>query len=759
MANRRRLVRTGLAACGLLAILTFGPGRPQRVLSGVEDDFGYTVDFETFGWVNISGSGTEIAFPSADNSFVGPIPIGFTLPFYENDYPSLYISTNGIISFGAGSLIPNMAPIPFSSSPNNFAAPLWDDLNVGGVNSGEAYFDLLGTAPNRIFVVQYEGVSRPATPDDLLTFEVLIHEGGDICYQYETLEGDLSNAVAGIEDIDGVDGIDQTGSIAESTHVCFVRPPDAARVKMTPAYSSGFVSNGSRTFTFTVKNTGDLGTDTYDLDYSSSAAGWAVDFFLVATLEPLADTNGNGLGDTGPIPEGGSIALGVRAIAPSSATAGAWSNLTVTATSQLDSSVDAQVLAVPAIAPAFTQMYRDSSLGLRLSIYSSPAELSSPNLGIPSSTNPTLAASATGNHHVLWENSHLNNVGEFVTDIDYSVTLAQGTPVATLLKLTNHAIAPIPTRDRFPAAASNATGRIGVAFVREIIDTDLDPAETNSNVYFRVLNADGTPFSTLVNLTNNTEWRGPGDFDVPLFESPRISSVGDSFVVSWIDNRLQPPLEEEDDVRFAIVSQNGTVTFGPSTQANSTAGGDLYLNPASTSLSGNRVLFVYTRTDSDGSIEGIHYGVRDAAGGVIKAETGLTGAVGSGIDSVELDNGNIVIAWIDSGSGQVEYALLNSSYNLIFGPAELTTPDERIATSVSLAAVASSRGAATWMDASGSQFIYYALLGSTGSVVTPPIAIRAAALATGTLLTSSNGGGNSSNQGGVSIFMPVIIRE
>ncbi|HET7153390.1 MAG TPA: hypothetical protein VFJ29_06460, partial [Candidatus Kapabacteria bacterium] len=37
---------------------------------------------------------------STDNTFAGPIPIGFAFNFYGNDYDSVYLSSNGYIGFG-----------------------------------------------------------------------------------------------------------------------------------------------------------------------------------------------------------------------------------------------------------------------------------------------------------------------------------------------------------------------------------------------------------------------------------------------------------------------------------------------------------------------------------------------------------------------------------------------------------------------------------------------------------------------------------
>ncbi|MBL7994424.1 fibronectin type III domain-containing protein, partial [bacterium] len=68
------------------------------------DAFGYTWKSSdegggpVFNWVDITGVGTPISGTGDDNSF-GPFPIGFGFPYYNNNFSTFRIATNGFISF------------------------------------------------------------------------------------------------------------------------------------------------------------------------------------------------------------------------------------------------------------------------------------------------------------------------------------------------------------------------------------------------------------------------------------------------------------------------------------------------------------------------------------------------------------------------------------------------------------------------------------------------------------------------------------
>ena len=72
----------------------------QPMTTGGPDGFGYTYDDTiSYSWISAStNSGL-----TGEDEFTGPINIGFNFPFYGIPQSQLYFSTNGLISFGAGS--------------------------------------------------------------------------------------------------------------------------------------------------------------------------------------------------------------------------------------------------------------------------------------------------------------------------------------------------------------------------------------------------------------------------------------------------------------------------------------------------------------------------------------------------------------------------------------------------------------------------------------------------------------------------------
>jgi hypothetical protein len=208
------------------------------------------------------------------------VNIGFNFPFYENTYSQLYFSTNGLVTFGEGSREYWNQSIPDTNAPDNFIAPLWGDLCVdcSGYNSGQVYYYLGGSAPNRYFVVEWFEVSELGE-NDLLTFEVILHEDGDIVLQYLSL-GSSPWATIGIEDDAGIDGLEYNfgawGSLSNLA-VQFYRSGAIARVKAWPAYQSTFSgAGGGVTYPMHIRNTGEVGDDTYDLFVTT---GWTVELY------------------------------------------------------------------------------------------------------------------------------------------------------------------------------------------------------------------------------------------------------------------------------------------------------------------------------------------------------------------------------------------------------------------------------------------------------------------------------------------------
>jgi hypothetical protein len=99
--------------------------------------------------------GTTILSISTDDAIAQNIPIGFTFKLNCNTFTTVSVSSNGFLGL-AGTFLTNStntnASSPLSSG-NTLIAPLWDDLNG---SAGTASYLTTGTAPNRIFTVEWK---------------------------------------------------------------------------------------------------------------------------------------------------------------------------------------------------------------------------------------------------------------------------------------------------------------------------------------------------------------------------------------------------------------------------------------------------------------------------------------------------------------------------------------------------------------------------------------------------------------------------
>ncbi len=156
----------------------------------------------------ISGSGTAVSL--GDDQVSGALPIGFSFEFFCNTYTDFYISSNGFLTFnaGTGSGCCSGDPVPGPFDPNNIIALAWEDLDPDGYGTIE-YFTT-GASPNRILVVNFLGISHyPGPgPNDDITVQALLHETTNIVEIHTTNQPDGSGThTMGMEDATGVNGI------------------------------------------------------------------------------------------------------------------------------------------------------------------------------------------------------------------------------------------------------------------------------------------------------------------------------------------------------------------------------------------------------------------------------------------------------------------------------------------------------------------------------------------------------------------------
>lgn len=148
-------------------------------LGGGPDASGYTWRRSPYHWIDAT-DGTPLNLADDDET---TIILPFEFPFYDGASHKLRIGNNGAALFDA-----TVGDVPaFNQSlrdaPDRFIAPYWDDLDsVAGL--GNVYWKTIGAAPDRSVVIAWYNRSHFGAMSGTITFELVLHENGNITYQY-----------------------------------------------------------------------------------------------------------------------------------------------------------------------------------------------------------------------------------------------------------------------------------------------------------------------------------------------------------------------------------------------------------------------------------------------------------------------------------------------------------------------------------------------------------------------------------------------
>jgi gliding motility-associated-like protein len=112
---------------------------------------------------------TEITF--TDDEYSPAVNIGFNFNFYGNSYNQIVIGSNSIVTFDltqANGYCPystSSFPTSVTSGVQNSIALAWQDIYPPLImgNGGGVFYQSIGTAPNRKFVISYESISYFST--------------------------------------------------------------------------------------------------------------------------------------------------------------------------------------------------------------------------------------------------------------------------------------------------------------------------------------------------------------------------------------------------------------------------------------------------------------------------------------------------------------------------------------------------------------------------------------------------------------------
>ncbi|HHJ52576.1 MAG TPA: hypothetical protein ENJ89_05235, partial [Caldithrix abyssi] len=221
-----------------------------------------------YDWVDIKASDTRIIGPAFDqNTAVVGEKLPFSFNFYGVAHDSIFISSSGWISFKkpAGNDAANDT-IPSANGPDSIVAVFWDTLNSDIVNDGGIYYKVLGTAPNRRVVVQWE-VFDGVNPN-ILIFEAILYEHSNLIkFQYNRVENAFNGgggATIGLEgsSTDGIcyyygDGTG-TGPISQYMAILFhlKRNDGSATASISPTSAQ---AGDYQTFNYKIDNLNSTG--------------------------------------------------------------------------------------------------------------------------------------------------------------------------------------------------------------------------------------------------------------------------------------------------------------------------------------------------------------------------------------------------------------------------------------------------------------------------------------------------------------------
>lgn len=145
-----------------------------------------------YEWEDISTTGTRLpSVSNADDGFES-FDLGFAFPYFGQSFTSVFVSSNGFITFGSGSDQFDNYQLPGANMPANEIAAFHTDLNTE--RAGDIYY--LNEAERTI--IQYERVAR-YTGQGNVTLQIVLRSDGTIEIRYKTLPLIANDVTVGVQ--------------------------------------------------------------------------------------------------------------------------------------------------------------------------------------------------------------------------------------------------------------------------------------------------------------------------------------------------------------------------------------------------------------------------------------------------------------------------------------------------------------------------------------------------------------------------------
>lgn len=244
------------------------------------DAGGYSgTDATTFSFVDIAGASGGIGLMAGVDDGLSVLTLPFPFTFYGQSHSLLCVSSNGALYFVASEAacggftdfantdLTTVAP------PNDYPAilPLWTDLTFQTAGAGAVFYQTLGSAPTRKFIVQWNDAFPQGSPAPV-TFQAILTEGTNtILFQYKTVSlgagnpaSDGAQATIGVRNAGALDTHQQVAwsfgapVVADNTAVLFAPATETTLVDGR-MFGAGHVEAGGQHhhFVFRVQQRGD----------------------------------------------------------------------------------------------------------------------------------------------------------------------------------------------------------------------------------------------------------------------------------------------------------------------------------------------------------------------------------------------------------------------------------------------------------------------------------------------------------------------
>ena len=178
---------------------------------GTTDNANYSGAAVPFTFEDISATGTVVPGLTGVDDVSISIPVGFTFPFYGASNTTVFVSSNGLMTFGTANTTftnSDLTAVP----PQAAIAPFWDDQHTaGGVAGSNVFFQVTGAGANQHLTVQWNAVRffSGGTAGDTITYQAQLFADGRIQLNYLDL---TSGSAAGNNGASSTVGIKDAGT-------------------------------------------------------------------------------------------------------------------------------------------------------------------------------------------------------------------------------------------------------------------------------------------------------------------------------------------------------------------------------------------------------------------------------------------------------------------------------------------------------------------------------------------------------------------